>query len=253
MEWIEFARVERVPTPGEIVHASEIWEEPGGGGAVSAVQLAKLGDGADFFCALGDDELGHRAHEELERQGVRVHAVWREEPQRRGFVHVDRAAERTITVIGDRHGPARRDELPWERPRAGRRRLLHRRRRRCGSRRPAGQAHGGHPARARDAGRVGRQSWTRWWPAARTRASATAASSTPSRGWWCARPGPAGGDGPARRRRDRALRGGASARPPSDAYGAGDSFAAGSDLRPGRRPAPRRARWHWAPAAGPLP
>lgn len=114
VEWIEFARVERVPTPGEIVHASETWEEPGGGGAVSAVQLAKLADRADFFCALGDDELGRRAHDELEREGVRVHAVWRDEPQRRGFVYVDRAAERTITVIGDRLGPLGADDLPWE-------------------------------------------------------------------------------------------------------------------------------------------
>jgi ribokinase len=113
VEWIEFARVERVPAPGEIVHAAETWEEPGGGGAVSAVQLAKLGDGADFFCALGDDELGHRAHDRLQREGVRVHAAWREEPQRRGFVHVDRAAERTITVIGDRMGPLGADDLPW--------------------------------------------------------------------------------------------------------------------------------------------
>ena len=114
VEWIEFARVERVPTPGEIVHASEAWEEPGGGGAVSAVQLAKLGGGADFFCALGDDKLGHRAHDALTREGLRVHAAWRSEPQRRGFVHVDRAAERTITVIGDRLGPVGDDALPWE-------------------------------------------------------------------------------------------------------------------------------------------
>lgn len=114
VEWIEFARVERVPTPGEIVHASEAWEEPGGGGAVSAVQLAKLGGGADFFCALGDDELGHRAHAALTREGLRVHAAWRSEPQRRGFVHVDRAAERTITVIGNRLGPVGGDELPWD-------------------------------------------------------------------------------------------------------------------------------------------
>ena len=114
VEWIEFARVERVPTPGEIVHASDVWEEPGGGGAVSAVQLAKLGGGADFFTALGDDELGRRAFDELTRLGLTVHAAWRPEPQRRAFVHVDGAAERTITVIGERLGPLGADDLPWE-------------------------------------------------------------------------------------------------------------------------------------------
>src|SRR5438046_3042188 len=42
VEWVEFARVERVPRPGEIVHALETWEEPAGGGAVAAAQLARL-------------------------------------------------------------------------------------------------------------------------------------------------------------------------------------------------------------------
>src|SRR4051794_1450900 len=82
VEWIEFARVERVPVAGEIVHAEEAWEEPGGGGAVAAVQLAKLVGEADFFTALGDDEVGHRAHAALADLGVRVHAAWRPEPQR---------------------------------------------------------------------------------------------------------------------------------------------------------------------------
>src|SRR4051794_30204432 len=106
VEWIEFARVERVPVAGEIVHALEAWEEPGGGGAVAAVQLAKLAGESTFFTALGDDGLGRRSHDELTRLGVRVEAGWRPEPQRRGFVYVDSSAERTITVIGDRMGPS---------------------------------------------------------------------------------------------------------------------------------------------------
>ncbi|MEK6228748.1 MAG: PfkB family carbohydrate kinase [Actinomycetota bacterium] len=113
VEWIEFARVPRVPEPGTIVHASETWEEPGGGGAVAAVQLAKLAGGATFFTALGNDALGHRAFAELTALGLRVEAAWRNEPQRRGFVHVDARGERTITVIGDRLGPAGNDDLPW--------------------------------------------------------------------------------------------------------------------------------------------
>src|SRR3954449_739411 len=114
VEWIEFARVERVPVAGEIVHAQEAWEEPGGGGAVAAVQLAKLAGEATFFTALGDDELGHRAQDELEALGVRMEAAVRPEPQRRGFVYVDSGAERTITVIGDRMGPRGEDPLPWD-------------------------------------------------------------------------------------------------------------------------------------------
>jgi len=113
VEWIEFGRVGHVPGPGEIVHVTESWEEPGGGGAVSAVQLARLAGGGTLYTALGDDELGHRSKRELELLGLRVEAVFRPEPQRRAFVHVDAAGERTITVIGDRLGPRADDPLPW--------------------------------------------------------------------------------------------------------------------------------------------
>jgi ribokinase len=106
--------VEHVPLAGEIVHALEAWEEPGGGGAVAAVQLAKLAGSATFFTALGDDTLGHRAHDALTALGVRVEADFRPEPQRRGFVYVDAGAERTITVIGERMGPRGEDPLPWD-------------------------------------------------------------------------------------------------------------------------------------------
>ena len=114
VEWIEFARVERVPVSGEIVHVLESWQEPGGGGAVAAVQLAKLAGAATLYTALGDDELGHRSKAELEALGLRVEAAFRPEPQRRAFVYVDRAGERTITVIGNRLGPGPDDPLAWD-------------------------------------------------------------------------------------------------------------------------------------------
>jgi ribokinase len=113
VEWIEFGRVDHVPVPGEIVHVSESWEAPGGGGAVAAVQLCRLAGAGALYTALGDDETGHRCKRELERLGLRVEAVFRPEPQRRAFVHVDRAGERTITVLGPRLGPAADDPLPW--------------------------------------------------------------------------------------------------------------------------------------------
>ncbi|HET8950221.1 MAG TPA: PfkB family carbohydrate kinase [Solirubrobacteraceae bacterium] len=114
VEWMEFARVPRLPAPGDIVHASEVWEEAGGGGAVAAVQLAKLGGGCDFFTALGDDERARRSAERLAAHGVRVHAAARHRPQRRGFTHIDGDGERTITVIGERIVPHGDDPLPWE-------------------------------------------------------------------------------------------------------------------------------------------
>src|SRR5918997_2854 len=114
VEWIEFGRVDHVPTPGEIVHVTESWEAPAGGGAVAAVQLAKLGRETTLYTALGDDELGHRAKRELEGMGVRVRAVFAPVAQRRGFVHIDGAGERTITVIGDRLGPSGDDPLGWD-------------------------------------------------------------------------------------------------------------------------------------------
>jgi ribokinase len=115
VEWVEFARVPHVPKAGEIVHSADWWQEAGGGGAVAAVQLAKLAGGVEFFTALGDDELGRRARARLEELGVTVYPAWRPVPQRRGFVHLDTEGERTITILGERivaHGD---DDLPWER------------------------------------------------------------------------------------------------------------------------------------------
>jgi ribokinase len=115
VEWIDFIRVEEVPRPGEIVHASEAWSEAAGGGAVAAVQLMNLGCETSFFTALGDDDLGRRAHDELEAKGLRLHVSWVAEPQRRGVTYVDDSGERTITVIGDKHRPHGGDgSLPWE-------------------------------------------------------------------------------------------------------------------------------------------
>lgn len=115
VEWIEFVPVEAVPRPGEIVHASESWEEAGGGGSVAAVQLSKLAGSTLFFTALGDDPLGRRAKAELEERGIEVHASFVEIPQRRAFTFVDEVGERTITTIGPKIGPRGHDDsLPWQ-------------------------------------------------------------------------------------------------------------------------------------------
>jgi len=114
LEWVELMRVDRLPSAGEIVHANPILAVPAGGGGVAAVQLARWGAESIFFTALGDDALGHRAHDELCARGVQVRAVFRREPQRRALTFIDARRERTIVVLGDRlvvHGA---DALPWD-------------------------------------------------------------------------------------------------------------------------------------------
>ena len=115
IEWVQFARVERVPAPGEIVSATEVWEEPAGGGAVAAVQLANLNGSVDFFTSLGDDEIAQRSLARLTDLGVTVHAGEAGQPQRRAFTFVDANGERTITVLGPKLRPSGEDgSLPWE-------------------------------------------------------------------------------------------------------------------------------------------
>ena len=114
VEWIRFARVERMPAGGEIAHSFDDWEQVGGGGGVAAIQLARLADECALFTALGDDELGRRSREALEEEGVRVHARVARKPQRWAFTHVDDGGERTITTVGDKLRPRGHDDsLPW--------------------------------------------------------------------------------------------------------------------------------------------
>jgi ribokinase len=114
VEWVDFAVVPRLPRPGEILHVREFWDEAAGGGAVAAVQMAKLTGGSLFLTALTGDRLGESTSEQLARQGVTVHAGAREGIQRRGFVYLTDDGERTITILGERLVPHGGDPLPWQ-------------------------------------------------------------------------------------------------------------------------------------------
>jgi ribokinase len=111
VEHVEFCVVERLPQAGEIAHATHDYTEAAGGGAVAVVQLRKLAGEAAFFTALGTDDA---AKQDLERHGVTVLAARRDRPHRRCFTHLDAHGERTITVIGDRVLPRGDDPLPWD-------------------------------------------------------------------------------------------------------------------------------------------
>jgi ribokinase len=114
-EWIWFAAVDRIPGAGEIAHATAEWEEPGGGGAVAAVQLAKLAGRCDFFTATGEDDIAGRTLVRLTELGVTVHAARRTSPSRRALTQIDGDGERTITTLGERLAPSVNDPLPWDR------------------------------------------------------------------------------------------------------------------------------------------
>jgi ribokinase len=105
VEWVQFARVGHVPSAGEVVHASDPFEEPAGGGAVAAVQLARLAGGAALVTELGDDEHGRRSVTRLGELSVEVRASFVDSPTRRAVTLVDDDGERTITTFGPRLEP----------------------------------------------------------------------------------------------------------------------------------------------------
>jgi ribokinase len=129
VEWVLFGRVHRLPSAGEVAHATGAFEEPAGGGGVAAVQLARLAGSSRLFTVLGDDEPGRASHRRLKELGVRVlaepaagqtheppedqGAAGRSEDEpvegaatRRAVTIVDEERERTITTFGARLDPA---------------------------------------------------------------------------------------------------------------------------------------------------
>jgi ribokinase len=115
VEWVDFVPVPRMPRPGEVIHAEGAFARAAGGGGVVSVVLAELGAEVDFFCALGDDHLGRAAADQLISRGVNVHVAWRsQEPTRRALTLLDGDGERTIVTLGERLQPLGSDDLDWE-------------------------------------------------------------------------------------------------------------------------------------------
>jgi ribokinase len=111
IEWVTFANAPFVPGPGEIVHLTDPLPQPGGGGAVTAVALQRMGAQVTFYTALGSDQ---RARAPLERHGVRLEAVVRDRPQTEVLALVDSAGERTLYVVGENDAPTADDPLDWD-------------------------------------------------------------------------------------------------------------------------------------------
>lgn len=113
VEWVTFA-LGAVPPVGEIAVLHDPFDEPAGGGAVSAVRLAELGARVTFLTALGDDERAARTVSFLEGVGIDVRAGRRPRPHPTALTILDADGERTIMVAGANIHPTRDDDLGWE-------------------------------------------------------------------------------------------------------------------------------------------
>ncbi|MFM7087370.1 MAG: PfkB family carbohydrate kinase [Cyanobium sp.] len=115
VEVVHFVAVPELPRAGQIQRALHCHQAPAGGGAVVAVQMARLlGRPVPFFTALGRDSAGEQAAAELTALGLEMHVAWRDAPTREAITYIDAAGERTITVIGERLHATAADPLPWE-------------------------------------------------------------------------------------------------------------------------------------------
>ena len=114
VEWVRFARVAHVPRSGEVVHALDPFHEPAGGGAVAAVQLARLVGSSTLLTALGEDELASRSVDRLRELDVSVCRALRAERTRTAVSLFEASGERTIMTFGPRLEPNAADaQLPW--------------------------------------------------------------------------------------------------------------------------------------------
>jgi ribokinase len=77
--------------------------------------MRKLAGAADFFTALGSDREGEQSAVELRERGLELQAARRTTPTRRAFCHLSDDHERTITVFGERIVPHGDEDLPWDR------------------------------------------------------------------------------------------------------------------------------------------
>jgi ribokinase len=112
VEWIVHA-FGRLAGPDEITRLTDPIEEPAGGGAVTAAQVAKLGVECDFFTGLGADARGDAALERLRAEGITVHAARREQPQTWGLSATSEDNDRAIAIVGEPVVATVDDALPW--------------------------------------------------------------------------------------------------------------------------------------------
>jgi ribokinase len=95
-------RVDHFPRPGETLVAAGAHDDLGGKGANQAVAVARCGQEACLFAAIGGDALGDRIRKNLAQEGVGTGGLWTwTGPTDRCVICVDRHGENTIVSLID--------------------------------------------------------------------------------------------------------------------------------------------------------
>ncbi|MHB8242725.1 MAG: PfkB family carbohydrate kinase [Solirubrobacteraceae bacterium] len=113
VEWVDFLPVLRQPRAGGVLAAHHVFAAPAGSAVAAATVLVELGADVDLFCAIGSDEHGREALEQLVDSGIRVHAARRDGTTRRAVAILHRQ-EHLVVTSGCRHSPSGGDRLAWE-------------------------------------------------------------------------------------------------------------------------------------------
>ena len=97
-----WARVERLPAPGETVTAHESATGPGGKGLNQAVAASRAGATVELIGCVGDDEAGRRLLDVLEAEGIGIAAMAIVTGASTGLamVWVDEHGANSIVVVG---------------------------------------------------------------------------------------------------------------------------------------------------------
>jgi ribokinase len=95
-------RVPHLPVTGETLRGTDFFTVPGGKGANQAVAAARMGGDVTLIGRVGDDDLGRRAKEALEREGVDTSSVRIDPDEATGvaLISVAEDGENTIVTSG---------------------------------------------------------------------------------------------------------------------------------------------------------
>jgi ribokinase len=106
-------RVPRIPAPGETALGREFRMTAGGKGANQAVAAARAGARVVFVTALGTDDFGQRALENLAREGIDISFVRRvaDAPSGVALIVVDDEGENSIAVAPGANGQLSPDDV----------------------------------------------------------------------------------------------------------------------------------------------